>query len=170
MEDAIENAAREHPRIPLTRFFIPALIILTLFAGISCKSAVPQALATSEKLWKDQGLTNYDFTVARQCFCPEDFRGPVNVQVRNGTPVSVTYAAGGATVTDGKFDNADTIDELFTILKNAYGGKGDFQQKADTVDVTYDARMGYPATFYIDVSQLMADEEQGYTVTNLVAR
>jgi len=30
--------------------------------------------------------------------------------------------------------------------------------------------MGYPSTFFIDVSQMMADEEQGYTVTNLVAR
>jgi hypothetical protein len=30
--------------------------------------------------------------------------------------------------------------------------------------------MGYPVTLYIDVSQQMADEEQGYTVTDLVAR
>jgi hypothetical protein len=28
--------------------------------------------------------------------------------------------------------------------------------------------MGYPTDFYIDVSQLIADEEQGYTVTSLI--
>ena len=139
-------------------------------AVVSCTSSIPEELTTSEKLWKDQGLRNYDFTLERQCFCPEDWRGPVNIQVRNGATVFVTYVSSGAAVTEGKFDNADTIDKLFTMLKNAYVGKGDFEQKADTINVTYNAQMGYPSTFFIDVSQTMADEEQGYTVTNLVAR
>ncbi len=130
----------------------------------------PEELTTSEKLWKDQGLRDYDFILERQAFAPEDWRGPVNIQVRNGIAVSVTYVSSGASVTEGKFDNADTIDKLFTMLKNAYAGKGDFEQKADTIDVTYNAQMGYPTTFFIDVSQMMADEEQGYTVTNFVAR
>jgi major membrane immunogen (membrane-anchored lipoprotein) len=154
----------------LSRFLIPVLALLTLFVAISCTSSVPQELTASEKLWKDQGLKNYDFTIERQCFCPEDWRGPVNIQVRNGAAVSVTYVSGGAAVTEGKFDSADTIDKLFTMLKNAYAGKGDFEQKADAINVTYDARRGYPTTFFIDVSQLMADEEQGYTVTNFVTR
>ena len=157
-------------RKQLTRFLLPALILLILMAAVSCTSSIPQELTTSEKLWKDQGLRNYDFTLERQCFCPEDWRGPVNIQVRNGATVSVTYVSSGAAVTEGKFDNADTIDKLFTMLKNAYAGKGDFEQKADTINVTYNAQMGYPTTFFIDVSQIIADEEQGYTVTNLVAQ
>jgi hypothetical protein len=127
-------------------------------------------LTTSEKLWKDQGLKNYDFTLERQCFCPEDWRGPVNIQVRNGVTVSVTYVSDSTAVTEGKFDNSNTIDKLFTMLKNAYAGKGDFEKKADTINVEYNAQMGYPTNFYIDVSQTIADEEQGYTVTNLVTR
>ena len=115
-------------------------------------------------------MSNYDFTLERQAFAPEDWRGPVNIQVRNGVAVSVTYVSSGAVVTEGKFDNADTIDKLFTILKNAYAGKGDFEQKAYSIEVTYNPQMGYPATFFIDVSQMIADEEQGYTVTNFVAR
>jgi hypothetical protein len=154
----------------LTRFLLPALVLLILIAVVSCTSSIPQELTTSEKLWKDQGLRNYDFTLERQCFCPEDWRGPVNIQVRNGATVSVIYVSSGVAVTEGKFDNADTIDKLFTMLKNAYAGTGDFEQRADTINVTYNAQMGYPTTFFIDVSQMMADEEQGYTVTNLVAR
>jgi hypothetical protein len=154
----------------LTRFLLPALILLTLLAMASCTSSIPPELTASEKLWKDQGLRSYDFTLERQCFCPEDWRGPVNIQVRSGATVSVTYVSTGAAVTEGKFDNADTIDKLLTMLKNAYVGKGDFEQKADTINVTYNAQMGYPTTFFIDVSQTIADEEQGYTVTNLVAR
>jgi hypothetical protein len=150
--------------------FILVFMLLTLPLVVSCTSPFPQELITSEKLWKNQGLMNYDFTLERQCFCPEDWRGPVNIQIRNGSTISVTYVSSNVVVTEGKFDNADTIDKLFTILKNAYNGKGDFQQKADTINVTYNSQMGYPATFFIDVSQTIADEEQGYTVTNLVAR
>ena len=149
-------------------------VVITAIVLTSCNnqgvSPIPQALTTSEKLWKDQGLSNYDFTLERQAFAPEDWRGPVNIQVRNGTAVSVTYVSSGAAVTEGKFDNADTIDKLFTMLKNAYTGEGDFGQKADSINVTYNAQMGYPTTFYIDVSETIADEEQGYTITNLVAR
>jgi len=154
--------------VGLTIFIFAAIV----FAGCNNQGAgsIPQELTTSENLWKDQGLRNYDFTLERQAFAPEDWRGPVNIQVRNGAAVSVTYVSNGAAVTEGKFDNANTVDKLFTMLKNAYAGKGDFEQKADTINVTYDALMGYPTTFYIDVSQMIADEEQGYTVTNLVAR
>ena len=151
-------------------YLILPMVLITVFTTISCTSSVPQELTDNEKLWKDQELQNYDFTLERQCFCPEDWRGPVNIEVRDGSAVSVTYSNNGEAVTEGKFDDVDTIDKLFTLLKNAYTGKNDFDQKADSVDVTYDKQMGYPGTLYIDVSQLMADEEQGYTVTNLVAR
>lgn len=158
------------PGSNIVRSLLGVIVLLTLLAVTSCNSSVPPELTSNEKLWKDQGLKNYDFTLERQCFCPEDWRGPVNIEVRDGTAVSVTYFSNGTAVTEGKFDEVDTIDKLFTLLNNAFAGKGDFEQKADSIDVTYDEKMGYPVTFFIDVSQLMADEEQGYTVTNLVAR
>ena len=157
-------------RKQLTRFLLPLIILLTLVTVVSCTTSVPQELTSSEKLWKEQGLRNYDFTLERQAFTPEDWRGPVNIQVRNGVAVSVTYVSSGTAVTEGKFDNADTIDKLFTMLKNAYAGKGNFEQKAYSIEVTYNPQMGYHTTFFIDVSQMIADEEQGYTVTNLVVR
>ena len=168
----LENTDKGNSRLwkQLSSFLLPAIIFLALVAIVSCTSSVPQELTNSEKLWNDQGLENYDFTLERQCFCPEDWRGPINIEVRNGAAVSITYVSSGAAVTEGKFDKADTIDKLFTMLKNAYAGKGDYEQKADAISVTYDAQMGYPKPFFIDVSQMMANEEQGYTVTNLIAR
>ena len=154
----------------IVRSLLAVIILITLLAAISCTSSVPRELTDNANLWKNQELENYDFTLERHCFCPEDWRGPVNIEVRDGTAVSVTYQSDGTVVTEGKFDNVDTINKLFTLLNNAFAGKGDFEQKADSVDVTYDEQMGYPVTLYIDVSQQMADEEQGYTVTNLVAR
>ena len=164
--DNVSSMLRKQP----TCFLLLALILLTLLVVVSCASSVPQDLTASEKLWQNQKLRDYDFTLQRQTFAPEDWRGPVNIQVRSGAAVSVTYVSSGAAVTEGKFDNADTIDKLFTMLKNAYASKGEFEQKADTINVTYNAQMGYPTTFYIDISQTLADEEQGYTITNLIAR
>ena len=163
----MDNSTRQKQ---LVRFLLLALVLLTSLVTVSCTISVTQELTTSEKLWKDQRVMDYDFTLERQAFAPEDWRGPVNIQVRHGAAVSVTYVSTGAAVSEGKFDNADTIDKLFTMLKNAYAGKGEFEQKADTISVTYDAQMGYPTNLYIDVSQIVADDEQGYTVTNLVAR
>ena len=147
-----------------------AISLISLTASVSCASSIPQEFTNSENLWKSQSLRNYDFTLERQCFCPEDWRGPVDIQVRDGTALLVAYVGTGLPVTEGKFDNADTIDKLFTILKDAYTGQGEFNQKADSINVTYNTQMGYPATFFIDVSKTIADEEQGYTVTKLIAQ
>jgi len=64
------------------------------------------------------------------------------------------------------FGDIDTIDELFQQLRDVYQGKSTFGQKAERVDVTYDSTYGYPSDIFIDVSTLIADEEQGWTVTN----
>ena len=164
------NNMQKNTVMKLLPFLVLASILLTSMIAAACAGPVPRELTDYEILWQDQGLADYDFTLERQCFCPEDWRGPVNIQVRDGVAASVTYVSSGEAVTEGKFDNADTIDKLFVILENAYTGKGDFGQKADTINVTYNAQRGYPTTIYIDVSQAIADEEQGYTVTNLVAR
>jgi CubicO group peptidase (beta-lactamase class C family) len=149
---------------------LPAVLLFTSLTTVSCSTGTPQELTTNEKLWETQALKDYDFTLERQAFAPEDWRGPVNIQVRNGEAVAVTYVSTGEAVTGGKFDNADTIDKLFTVLEDAYGGNNEFQHRADTIDVTYNSQMGYPEDLYIDVSQKIADEERGYSVSNFVAR
>ena len=65
-------------------FIILAFILFPLLVAVSCASSIPQELAASKRLWTDRGLRNYDFTLERQCFCPEDWRGPVDIQVRDG--------------------------------------------------------------------------------------
>lgn len=152
------------------RSLLVVMVLLAVLIATSCTSSIPRELEENETLWKNQELEDYDFTLERQCFCPEDQRDPVNIEVHNWTAVSVTYISDGTLVTESKFNNVDTIDKLFTLLSNAFLGEGDFTQNADSVDKTYDENMGYPVTLYIDVSQQMADEEQGYTVTNLVVR
>ena len=56
-----------------------------------------------------------------------------------------------------------TVGDLFDLLEEAY------DRGAVTVNVTFDSEAGYPTELYIDYDQRMADEEIGYTVTDLDA-
>jgi hypothetical protein len=154
----------------ILKWLISSLLLAIIVLSSACGSSANGELTRNEKLWQSQNLTSYDFTLERQCFCPEDWRGPVNITVRNGKVTSVTYVSNGQTATAEKFGDVDTIEELFSVIRDAYEGKNSFDQKAETVNVTYHPEMGYPLTIYIDVSQMMADEEQGYTVEDLVGR
>jgi len=154
----------------MTRWLISGLLLSGILLASSCARSVNSELARNEKLWQSQNIASYDFTLSRQCFCPEEWRGPVNIQVRNGMATSVTYVTNGQTAAAEIFGNVDTIGELFGVLHDAYEGKNSFNQKAARVDVTYHPQLGYPLTIYIDVSEMIADEEQGYAVENLVGR
>jgi len=157
-------------RIPFAKVLLSLAFLLALILSYSCGGSADSELERNEKLWKSQNITSYDFTLARSCFCPEDWRGPVNIQVRNGAVTSVTYVSNGQTATSEKFGDVDTVEELFAVIRDAYEGKNTFDQKAETVQVTYHPQMGYPLTIYIDVSTMIADEEQGYTIEELVRK
>jgi hypothetical protein len=90
--------------------------LLILLPTVAACSSLPRNLRDNERLWKNQGLSNYDFTLERQCFCPEDWRGPVTIQVRNGTAVSIKYVSGEA-VTEDKFSSFSIQNQATTFYK-----------------------------------------------------
>ena len=57
---------------------------------------------------------------------------------------------------------ARTIDDWFDVLKRA------IDRKAERIVVTYDKVFGFPADVYIDISTMIADEEQGWTISNFI--
>ena len=170
MDKSNGKVSRQIKTRSITRWFVPFAALAVLIFLASCGGSANSELNRNEKLWKSQNITSYDFTLTRSCFCPEDWRGPVNIQVRNGTVTSTKYVSNGQTATSEKFGDVDTIEELFAVIRDAYEGKNTFDQKAETVEVTYHPQMGYPLTIFIDVSTQIADEEQGYTIENFAAR
>ena len=161
---------RQTVSVSIVKWLIAGLLLPGVVFSSSCGSPSDSELARNEKLWQSRSLASYDFTLTRQCFCPEEWRGPVNISVRNGTVTSVTYTTSGQAAEADRFGDVDTIDELFDVIRDAYEGNNTFDQKAEMVNVTYHPELGYPQTIYIDVSTMIMDEEQGYTVENLVAR
>lgn len=148
------------------KFIIKKFLVLIAFAlaflilAVSCNTTIPDDFTSSERLWDSKNMADYNFTLERHCFCPQDRRGPVMIHVRDGIVFSVVYADTGLAANPDFFADADTLDDLFGKVRDAY------VNKAERIDVTYDPDFGYPATIYIDVSTQIADEEQGYTVTD----
>ena len=112
--------------------------------------------------WAELGITDYTFTFTRTCFCPVDLFRPAEVVVRGGVIQSATYVDDGQPVDPGYLPSYQTIDELFETITDA------LRRDAVVLDVTYDPDLHYPTHGYIDISEQIADEEQGFTASDLV--
>ena len=119
-------------------------------------SRSPELDAARER-WEAAGLSGYEMTLRRICFCPSpDYTGPFEVTVRGGELEAV--ARGGTRVDD---ERGETVEGLFDLIEDAY------TRKAQSVTVEFDPELGYPANLSIDYSFQMADEEIGYMVSDL---
>lgn len=115
-------------------------------------------LERNQRLWRAAAVDDYRMTVKLQGAW---FYGAVVVEVRNGTPVSVTPHGPStlpAEYITTAFQDLDTVEELFTAVQRA------IDQKPERLEVKYDPRLGAPTYLYVDVSANIADEEHGFAV------
>ncbi len=128
------------------------------------KGNLPEDFSNNLQKWQsftggpDEFLS---YTTQQSCFCPREFTRPMNITESNGQITSATYADTGETVPDNIRQSLQTVDQRFEQLRNAY------ESGADQVNVTYDPQFGYPTSVFIDQSQLIADEEISYSISNL---
>ncbi|OZC02061.1 DUF6174 domain-containing protein [Rubricoccus marinus] len=135
------------------------LVALTLAGCAQTRVGPATNLAQARARWEASGADTYTMTLHRSCFCPEDYRGPFDVRVEDDAVASVQFQDQALPT-----DRVVTIDALFELLAEAYASG------AARVDVTYDPELGFPATLYIDRNEMIADEEVGYTVTDVMLR
>jgi uncharacterized protein DUF6174 len=117
-----------------------------------------ERLEQARAQWRSQNILDYRYTFRRSCFCGPDVRDPAQVTVRGGQIVSVQSVATGAAL-DPEFYY--TIEGLFDVLADA------IDQDAATLSATYDSGLGYPTSAFIDYSEMIADEEQGFETSAL---
>lgn len=119
-----------------------------------------QRLEDNRARWAARGFASYDLTVQRLCFCGSV--EPVRVEVRNGQPLSVVFAATGEPVPMAA--SFPTVPGLFDIVEDA------IERDAHELDVDYDPALGVPVRIEIDYEENTIDEEVTWVVVSLVQR
>lgn len=104
-------------------------------------------LATARAAWAGAELDDYDLVYQVVCFCPQT---TVRSEVRAGEAMNVEVES------DFAFEAAlVTVDDLFAEIEQA------LDDGVFSIAVEYDADLGYPTQYFIDVIEFLADEEFG---------
>jgi len=141
-----------------------ASVLLGLLFTCGCSdpySGAKQLLKENEEKWIEQSkLFNRDYTYTLQinCFCPTDITSPVVMMVLDGQTDSIVYQSDGQPATNAVFDDINTIEDLFAIIRDA------INEKVDKLTVEYDANLGYPKAISIDPMENAVDEERAYSI------
>ena len=125
---------------------------------VSDPDSVQATLLRYQDRWERSGITDYDYTGAWSCFCPQEYLADVAVAVRGGVVTSVEFAGEEFTVVPPLPERFVPVEELFALLQDAV------RRKAARIEVSYDERYGYPLELFIDYDERMADEETRFVM------
>ena len=140
-----------------------ALVLVAFYSLTSCvKNTLVQTeeeLSVEAQKLKSFGFSDYDYTLEIICFCPIEYTKPKRISVRNNKVVSISNNTEDV-FTDTSFM---TIDGFFEFIED--------QRKQNPVveKIEYDPEYGFPTYIYFDISEMIADEEIGYILTNFVS-
>ena len=134
------------------------LFFLFCLSFLGCKTVEPLDDATANlNLWNEKKIENYSFSFKRICFCPVEYVGPHQVVVQNGKVVTVN---GLPYNSSERYGVIPTIPELLITIKSH------IDKKPIRQTLNFNPTYGYPTSVFFDFSEMMADDELGYEVTN----
>jgi hypothetical protein len=115
-------------------------------------------LDDAREQWADHGFSDYALTLRHDCFCGEEARGPVVVQVRFGEVAGRVYQESGQPVSGDYARFFPDVEGLFDFIESA------IDQDAAEIRVEFHPELGYPTQIAVDFIENAADEERGYFV------
>lgn len=122
---------------------------------------------TPSEPYPDFEPTDYEFLLATSCYCP-DAGTPIRVTVVADEVARAVLARDGTGRGGGKKGDPApeylwvTIDDIIDRANEATANG------AATVTVDWPSGQDHPDNVYIDESEMMADEEVGYTISDVV--
>jgi hypothetical protein len=150
---------------PPVRARCARLVLAGALATAACSNPTESRLdtldANRDKFQASVGA-DYTFVVQRICFCIDEVTQPALVTVRGGAIATVTHVATGEAA---PAEGYKTVAELFAFVENALQGRR--SGNVAEVRVSYDPQYGYPNDVWVDESYEIADEEQGFVLTEL---
>ncbi len=152
------------PELPVDGGFV---LTVTDFVPNPSPVDTPQRRAFDSAMtkWRSAGISDYDYSFTRGCFCPEEFVGPYSVSVRQLAITAASFKGTDLFDIDmleiGRYEEiVKTVDGVFAEIERAL-------READSFTAEYDPLLGYPTTLYIDWIATAADEEVSYTIHSL---
>lgn len=149
--------------------FVVVLLGVLVVVGLAWNGNLPgftradQPAASPLAQWQAQNLDSYRYTLQVGCFCIEEMRRPVVIEIQNGDVASMTYADDGSAADPSLFERYASVESLFAIIDEAAA------EDPAKLDVVYDQTTGVPLSMDIDISEQMADEELYLAVSNFEA-
>ena len=143
--------------------FIAAVCLVAITISVFARSDdVQKRLTESRRKWVEKGIKNYQFEFQRICFCPPAYTKKVKLTVRDGVVESIQQADTGEVVDKSKYEFYLTVEGLFDYIQAA------IDKKAHSVNVLYDAELGYPTSVEVDYIERAVDDEIRFKTGNLV--
>ena len=144
------------------------IVLITLALILTaCSSGARSEFDRNQEKWQDAHISHYRYSLFVGCFCPFTEKMPLNIEVKDGDMLSITYADGTPiSATDPEFEffaRYGTMERLFSELE------ADLAGAADEVTVSYDPVYGFPQTADIDIIKEAADDELSLTVSGFEA-
>lgn len=117
---------------------------------------VPAEYVAAKQAWRVAALSDYQFTLRRDCAClPEQ---PITVVVRNDRVQRAFYSVSNIDVDARRLSGLDTLSGLFRVMDEAYAGS------AAEIKFKANDQLGYLEYLSIDFDARIADEELVYHV------
>lgn len=127
----------------------------TLAPSTSVPNVDPEApearLAAARARWADVGPTSYRLTMRELCFCPETVWTDTVV---DGAVVSHEPESDDSFFDPGERTMDDLFDEVELFIVNGFA----------TLELDFDEETGALVRYWVDVDEMMADEEHGVEV------
>ncbi len=134
------------------------LLLLFCLSLWGCETVQPLDDATTNlNLWNEKKIENYSFSFKRVCFCPLEYVGPHQIVVKNGKI---------STVNGAPYNKAERYGVLYTIPELLQVIKENIDKKPAKQTLNFNPTYGYPTSVFFDFSEMIADEEIGYEITN----
>lgn len=134
------------------------LLLIFCLSLFGCETVQPLDDATTNlNLWNEKKIENYSFSFKRVCFCPLEYVGPHQIVVKNGKI---------STVNGAPYNKSEHYGVMYTIPELLQVIKENIDKKPAKQTLNFNPTYGYPTSVFFDFSEMIADEEIGYEITN----
>lgn len=130
------------------RIVLVGLLPLVLLVTAACtggEQPPDDDLSAARERWESSGIAFYEMHIERQCECPREWTGPIEVTVENKLVSSALFE--GQPAPEG---SALTIDELFDEIEASIA-------RGVENEVTYHPDRGYPLSVRLDLDAIAVD-------------